>query len=287
MSKRQTQIGFKVDEDYEGLLQRALAITGKDRATFAREAVRAAMVRVIDGPEATKDTPVPRLELKDAASMIRWLEDTLVQFQQVAGEHQRQSAELRILERDDAKAMHRARAEFLEGYPERIVKSQKPIHDRLAELSGKMDELPGIVDIRAILMRIETAIGAALLDIATAARMDRAAAVVEARVTRDLIEAAMAAPRTVNRVELGDRSASQLGVLGLVVWLVSVGVLYALIMLLPSNWLAVRTANHLLGGGQQAICQLVNYRESIDTCRYQVGRKGSLVSIGVEQGARR
>ena len=59
MAKPQPQIGFKVDEEYEAQLQQAPAITGKDRATFAREAVRAAMLEAIDGPEPPQADPAP------------------------------------------------------------------------------------------------------------------------------------------------------------------------------------------------------------------------------------
>ena len=93
-----------------------------------------------------------------------------------------------MLKRDDATAIHRARAEFLEGYPERIMKNQKPVHDRLTELSGKMDILPGIADIRAILERIEAAVGQALAAMVEAAKTDRAAAAAETKATRALIE---------------------------------------------------------------------------------------------------
>ncbi|WP_342659375.1 hypothetical protein NPJ82_17945 (plasmid) [Sphingomonas sp. NY01] len=85
----------------------------------------------------------------------------------------------------------------------------------------------------------------------------------------------MAEPRTQNTIDLGDRSYFNLGLLAGIFWLISVAVLYAIIMLLPADWIAVRTANHLLGGGQQAVCQLVKFRESTDNCRYQInGRKG-------------
>ncbi|WP_342659374.1 hypothetical protein NPJ82_17940 (plasmid) [Sphingomonas sp. NY01] len=149
MAKLEISIGFKVDREYDAQLDQALAITGEDRATFVREAVRFAMTRTIKGSDPSDSEPEPtaQFSFEDAAATIRWLEQTLIDFKQVAGEHQRQSANLRKLERDDANAMHRARAEFLEGYPERIMKSQKPVHDKLTELSGKMDDLPGVADI--------------------------------------------------------------------------------------------------------------------------------------------
>lgn len=277
MAKLEVSIGCKIDKEYEAELDRAVAITGEDRATFIREAVRVAMIRTIEGPEPSDSEPEPKAQLgfEDAATTIRWLERTLVDFKQVAGDLQRQSFDLQVLKRADADAMHRARAEFLEGYPERIMKSQKPVHDKLTELSGKMDDLPGIADILAAVTRIEVEVVAALASMMKAAHADRKAAASEARETRALIEKAMAEPRTQNTIDLGDKSYFNLSVLAGIFWLFSVALLYAVIMLLPADWIAVRTANHLLGGGQQAVCQLVNFRESTDTCRYQIdGRKG-------------
>lgn len=277
MAKLDISIGFKIDREYEAQLDQALAITGEDRATFVREAVRVAMTRTIKISELSNSEPepTPQLSLESAAVTIRWLERTLVDFKQVADDLQRQQSVLQVLKRADADAMHRARAEFLEGYPERIMKSQKPVHDKLTELSGKMDNLPGIADILAAVTRIEGEVVAALASMMKAAQKDRKTAASEARETRALIEKAMAEPRTINTIDLGDRSYFHLGVLGGIFWLISVAVLYAVMMLLPADWIAVRTANHLLGGGQQAVCQLVNFRESTDTCRYQIdGRKG-------------
>lgn len=284
MAKLEISIGCKVDKEYEAQLDQAVAVTGKDRATFIREAVRVAMTRTIEEPDTPEgeSEPVTQLSFEDAATTIRWLQanlltlqTNLIDFGQIAGDLRRQSSELQALKRADADAMHRARAEFLEGYPERIMKSQKPVHDKLTELSGKMDELPGIADILAAMTRIEEEIVAALASMVEAAGKDRETAASEARATRNLIEKAMAEPRTQNTIDLGDRSYFNLSVLAGIFWLISVAVLYAIIMLLPADWIAVKTANHLLGGGQQAVCQLVNFRESTDTCHYRVdGKKG-------------
>ena len=62
-------------------------------------------------------------------------------------------------------------------------------------------------------------------------------------------------------------------------WLMSVGSYFFLAMTLPGSWLAVRSANQLLGGGDQAICALVNYRMSTENCRTRLNGEGLRVSI--------
>ena len=47
-------------------------------------------------------------------------------------------------------------------------------------------------------------------------------------------------------------------------------------MALPPSWIAVRSANYLLGGGDQAVCALVNYRLATNSCwTLFAGRRGA------------
>lgn len=279
MTRPQAQIGFKVDPDYEAQLQQALALTGKDRATFARDAVRAAMLRVIGGDEP-EGAASARLEPADAAATIRWLERTLVDFKQIADDHQRQSTELRKLRRGEADAMHRARAEFLEGYPDRILKSTKPVHDRLGELSVKLDNLPGIASLHDSVERAEAAIRSALREMAQMAEADRKAMAVEAHRTRVLIEEAnRSRTATVYNIGLGDWSRGVLlaGALGIV----SIGIIaFALFAtILPDRWLALPVASKVLGGGDQAICRLIHYQYGTGRLDCRVVVKDGTVAV--------
>ena len=64
------------------------------------------------------------------------------------------------------------------------------------------------------------------------------------------------------------------------VLIASVGIVLflGLAMVLPPSWLALRTANQLLGGGDQAICALVDYRTATDGCRMRFeGKPGRMV----------
>lgn len=267
MAKLEISVGFKIDKAFEAQLDEARAISGEDRATFMREAVRVAMLRAIEGPGPSGSEPEPtaRLGFEDAATTIRWLEQTLVDFKQVAGDLQRQSAKLHELKRDDAAAMHRARAEFLEGYPERIMKSQKPVHDRLAELSAKMDSLPGIDDIQTTLTRIETAVIDALAGMAESAGRNGDIVVAEARATRALVkETARRKPALFNLV-IAERSWSTTL---LVTWSLATSVLggltiFQIASLFPS--MAKPMVSYLVEG-DRGVCELIERRYGRQDC---------------------
>ena len=83
------------------------------------------------------------------------------------------------------------------------------------------------------------------------------------------IEALAARPLSQTTIAVGDLSFSWRAV-GLVLggaWLASLAVFVGLALVLPAGWLAVPSANFLLGGGDQAVCALVDYRMAVDSCR--------------------
>lgn len=267
MAKLEISVGFKIDKAFEAQLDEARAISGEDRATFMREAVRVAMLRAIEGPGSSDSEPEPaaRLSFEDAATTIRWLEQTLVDFKQVAGDLQRQSAKLQELKRDDANAMHRARAEFLKGYPERIMKSQKPVHDRLAELSAKMESLPGIAAIQTSLTRIEAAVVDALAGMAEAADRNGEMVVAEARATRALVkETARRRPALFNLV-IAERSWSTTF---LATWTLATSVLGTLGLFQIASLfspMATSMVSQLIDG-DRGVCELIERRYGRQDC---------------------
>lgn len=277
MAKLEISVGFKIDKAFEAQLDEARAISGEDRATFMREAVRIAMLRTIKGPGSSDDEPEPaaRLSFEDAATTIRWLEQTLVDFKQVAGDLQRQSAKLQELKRDDANAMHRARTEFLEGYPERIMKSQQPVHDRLAELSAKMENLPGIAAIQTTLTRIEAAVVDALAGMAEAADRNGEIVVAEARATRTLVkETARRRPALFNLV-IAERSWSTTF---LATWTLGTSVLGALGLVQIASLfspMATSIVSHLIDG-DRGVCELIERRYGRQDCLVPKDRRITL-----------
>jgi hypothetical protein len=87
-------------------------------------------------------------------------------------------------------------------------------------------------------------------------------------------------PRAQVRYTVWDKewSGRRVGAALVGVWSLCVASYFFVAMLLPGPWLAVRSANILLGGGDQAVCALVNYRMATDSCRTQFeGRPGRMV----------
>lgn len=289
MAKLEISVGFKIDKAFEAQLDEARAIAGEDRATFMREAVRSAMVRTIEGskPSHSEVEPAAGLSLEDAATTIRWLEQTLVEFKQVAGDLQRQSAKLQALKRDDANAMHRARTEFLEGYPERIMKSQKPVHDRLAELSAKMDSLPGIADIQATLTRIEAVVANALASMVEAIRKNGEIIVAEAQATRALVKETGKRKPALFNLNIGGHSFSTTFV---TTWTLVTSVMGALgIFQIASLYspLAASMVSRLIDG-DHGVCELIELRYGRQDCQVPEDRRIALApTAGSASGKRR
>jgi hypothetical protein len=101
----------------------------------------------------------------------------------------------------------------------------------------------------------------------------------------DRIEALAREPRTLTTIAIGDVKLSRatgLVIIG-VIWSVCLATSMAAVLVLPQSWLAVRTANFLLGGGDQAICALVNYRMAVDNCRTVSHDEAFIVTTSSEQ----
>ncbi|KAF2857054.1 TrwC-domain-containing protein [Piedraia hortae CBS 480.64] len=143
------------------------------------------------------------------------------------------------LERDDQLALTRARTEFIKGMPERITASFNPIRAEMRLLAERIDRHPRL-----------DAIDERQRDHTEALRENTAA-----------IRSLEQQPRTKVSYTVWDRdwSGRKVGAALSVVWLLCVGSYFFAAMALPPSWFAVRSANYLLGGGDQAVCAL-DYR---------------------------
>ena len=79
-------------------------------------------------------------------------------------------------------------------------------------------------------------------------------------------------------------SGRRVGGILLSLWVTSVVVFFVIAMVLPRSWLAVPSANLLLGGGDQAVCALVDYRMSTNTCRTEIGGAAMTVTVKARPG---
>jgi len=168
------------------------------------------------------------------------------------------------LEREDQLALTRVRAEFIKGMPERITASLNPIRAEMLLLAERIDRQPRL-----------DAIDERQRDHSELLRENTAA-----------IRSLERQPRTNVSYTIWDRELSgrKVGAALAVIWLLSVSSYFVGAMALPPSWFAVRSANYLLGGGDQAVCALVNYRLATDSCRTQFEGKASKVTVRATPG---
>ena len=77
-------------------------------------------------------------------------------------------------------------------------------------------------------------------------------------------------------------SGRRVGAILLSLWVTSVVTFFVIAMVLPRSWLAVHSANTLLGGGDQAVCALVDYRMATDRCRVEIDGQAMKVVVKAE-----
>ena len=288
MAKLEISVGFKIDKAFEAQLDEARAISGEDRATFMREAVRVAMLRTIGGSglSEAEGASASRFDVEDATRTIWWLKEALVDLKQIADDMRRQAAELQTVKRDDAAAMHRARAEFLDGYPERIMKSQKPVHDRLAELSAKMDSLPGIAAIQASLTRVEAMVVDSLAGMAEATGRNGGIIVAEARATRALIEKTGRRRPALFNLVIAERSWSTTF---LATWTLATSVLGALGLFQIASLFSPMATSMVsrLVDGDRGVCELIERRYGRQDCLVPKDRRVEFARAAGSAASRR
>ena len=246
------------------IVTEALAARREGRATFSR-------------PE--QPSPV------DLQHLTAGLRNMVTELERVFRQNGKRDAELAKSARTDTIGISEARTEIvaqLTAEFHRIYGANQVGLDKVAaELIAALTASPEFSGIAPALQRIE--------------RLPQLDAIDEKH--RELVEAVKAnnlaiarqgkKPAVHNSYILWDREwpggiiAAALSV----VWLVCIASTFAFVMILPRSWLAVPSANLLLGGGDQAVCALVDYRMATDTCRTEFGGKAMMVTVKARPGA--
>jgi hypothetical protein len=257
---KQSMVGFRVDSAFEEALERAVAMTGMDRAKFGREAIRVAVLRAIDGLDPFSGDPAPRVEHVDILETLTRLRMLALELDRVLLDNNKQAVELRNLARDDAGLMQRARKELLDGYPDRIRLSFRPIMTEIRDLAKLAQEPPSVQLLRQDYDGLRAEIADCLKRIETAA----------------------GEPRSTTVINLAGWTVSHLGrvipVLLTGMFLLVVGV----IVFLPLG-LKLPLANRSLGGGTEAVCALATYSAGAEDC--SVSKDGNRVLVVLKSRA--
>ncbi|WP_033923553.1 hypothetical protein [Sphingomonas sp. 37zxx] len=256
------QVNVRLGDEDDSALTRCAAERGVERTTLAKSFVQECLAAWRDG-RAVFDRP-KQLGPSDMVAFGARLDKAVMEIDRIAETWAAHESKMHKLGREDQLAMTRARTEFIKGLPERITTSLNPIKAEMMLLAERIDKQPRLdaIDER---QRQHTD-----------ALRDNTAAI------RSLEQQ----PRTKVSYTVWDRELSgrKVGVALLGLWAVSVFSYFFAAMALPPSWIAVRSANYLLGGGDQAVCALVNYRLATDSCRTQFGGRAGKVVVRATPG---
>jgi hypothetical protein len=234
------QVNARLAPELDAEFECWAAELGIERGKLARDIITEALAARREG-RAMFEQP-EKVGPGDALAMKAMLDRGLMEIDRISTSWAAHESEMRKQERDDQLALTRARTEFIAGMPERITASLNPIRKEMAAFAERLDKQPRLDAIDARLEGFD----AKLERIATAAEQ----------------------PRTVSTYTIGplDLRKRWYAITGLAAFGLSLAVFYTASTVLPQTWLATPTANGLLGGGDQAICALINYQLSNDYC---------------------
>lgn len=253
-----SQVNIRLTPDLDADFDGWATELGVERGKLAKDILTEALAARREGRASFE--PPATLGPGDLIAMKASLERSVMEIDRIATVWAGHEARVRRQERDDQTAMTRARNEFMAGVPERISASLNPIRKEMAAMAERIEQQP----------RLDA--------------IDR-----KQQEHTDVLKANTAAidrwakqPRTHTSYTVWDKdwSGRAIGVGVFAAWLLCVGSYFVLAMILPASWLAVRSANQLLGGGDQAICALVNYRMATHNCQTEIG--GSQLKVVVK-----
>ncbi len=254
------QVTSRVSDALEAALNLWAADEGIQRADLIRQ-ILAEAIEARRERRATferSDAPGPA----DLARLVAKLDTQTIEIERMLRQNAKRDAELLKSARKDTLGVSDARAKIVADVTAELRAAFDTLHrgwmQTRAELSALMQtppQLPGIDG-----------------------KLDR------------ILEAARA-PRTVRtyNIGLGDWSGGMLMCAGLIVLAFGMFAFIALAALLPDRWLELRTANRMLGGGDRAICRLVDYQyeTGLNRCRITAQGRTVTVTASAPQTARR
>ncbi len=239
------QVNIRLTPELDADFDRWAAELAVERGKLAKDVVTEALAARREG-RATFE-PSATLGPGDLIATQATLERGVMEIDRIATVWARHEADIRKQERDNQLARTHAQNEFLVDLPERITGSLNPIREEMLVMAERIEKQPRLDEIDR-----------KQLEHSDALKANTAA-----------IECWGKLPRTHTSYTVWEQewSGRKIGAALFVVWLLCIGSFFVLAIILPGSWLAVRSASRLLGGGDQAVCALVNYRMSTDSCR--------------------
>lgn len=270
------QITSRVSDELEAALNRWATEESCQRSDLVRHLLAEAVEARRQG-RATFDRPqLPGPS--DIQHLAAKVSDLTVELERVLRHNVKREAGIAAAAKTDAVGVSEARASIIGQLSAELHKVLAAVMARLsalpAEQAAALAASPAMTGLAASLKRLEEHPGLKEM------RTLQEAHTIAVRTLNATIEQARRDPRVHNSYSVfgrdwtGRMAASALFLIATI----SVGLFLMLAMVLPPSWLALRTANQLLGGGDQAICALVDYRTATDGCRMSFeGRAGRMV----------
>ena len=239
---RTIQVNIRVTPEEHARLLKCAGDAGLERGVFTRGLVMEGLDRIAGGEPMVQRTPPGPGHL---VAMDAMLNKAIMEVERFANKWAAHEAELLSLERKDQLAMHSARVEFLNGFPERISRSLEPIKKEMTAMMAAITDQPR-------LNAIDT----------------RQAELVEAvQANTRAIRVIRKDPRKAFGIILADGGVwSTLFVCQYSLVMVAMGmfVISAFGMTLPGIGIPLA---HKLASGDAEFCRLIRYRFEVDGCQ--------------------
>ncbi len=272
------QVTARISDEHDAALTRWAADVGQQRSELVREILTDATDARREGRATFSRPELP--SPADLQHLIAEVRTMVTELDRVLRHHGKRDAELAKSAKTDSIGISEARTEIvaqLTSEFHRTFDTTRIGLDKIAaSLIAALTASPALAEIMSALQRIEREPRFDTIDqrqLEHGKKLEAHTAAIASWVKR---------PWTQVFYSLCNEHWSGWTLAGIfaTMWGGSVAIYFVLALILPHSWLAVRSANALLGGGDQAVCALINYRMSIDTCRTELAGKQMQVTFG-------
>lgn len=239
---RTIQVNIRLTPEEHARLLKCAGDAGLERGVLARDLVMEGLDRKAGGE------PMVQRALRgpgDIVAMDAMLNKAIMEIERFTNKWAAHEAELLSMERKDQFAMHSARAEFLNGFPERISRSLEPIKKEMTAMMAAIADQPRLDAIDK-----------------------KQAELVEAvRENTEAIKEVREDPRIVTGLVLGDdRFWSSATICLWSLFMAGVGALFIIGLGKSVPAFGVPMA-HKMAAGDAEFCRLIRYRFEVDGCQ--------------------
>lgn len=245
------QVNVEFDDDTVKTLDRIAAKQSIRRTELVRRMVR----ELIDADAAGREpfsVPVQEMRAEDLAHVAREHRQLAIELDRVVRQNVKREADLRkaieAYERDAAAARERGEREVSEALEREVAPFRAEIATLKADLATKIGNQPRLDAMESTLQQV-----------------------------RQLASQ----PRTakVYNIGLGDWSGGMLATAGVVLLVLGMFAYHGLAAALPERWLQIPSANRMLGGGDRAICRLIDYHYETGLADCRIRAENRTVTI--------